>query len=648
MASVGITRSVMRCRYIIALTLLYTLAVLPVHAGEESWPRAWFEPAKTASELGITSFSQSPLLDSRGMPPVADRLPADPVVVVPLDGIGRYGGVVRVTRDEWLTYPNVEGLVAISADLSTPLPNLAESWEVSSDGRSVTITLREGIKWSDGVPLTSDDFVFMFNDLLLNKEYSPVTPQEARGGKVVRISDLVFRYVFVEPNPLVANMLANTANRMYVPSHFYKNFHPAYVDRTELEARIRDRHFVSWMAFVTACRRQLITESADAPTLDSHRIVERTPTLVRLERNPYYFKIDPAGQQLPYIDRIESTQVDNQEIIQTMAATGRLDFSAFHLKTQNIPLLKLGEQTEDIRVLIWNRSAASDVVLQMNYNYPDARLTDVYMDHRFREALSLAINREEMNDIIYFGRGTPSQVTAHPSSSMFDQAFVTAYTRYDPDRARRLLDEMGLMDVDNDALREHRDGTPLVITLEFVDRETPKAISLELVSQYWQAVGIDLRLRLIDNSLQRERALANRMQMTVWQGDRNTDILLPIRAVWWAPVASGWSTVMWNDWARWYSTGGEIGTEPPPELRQLQIWFDQMRTALNPVRRIEFGRKLLKSNAENLWTIGTIGLAPHPVVISRHLRGVPEQGIWGWAHRWTMPYHPATWYFDKP
>lgn len=635
-------------RYITTLALLCTLAILQVHAAEESWPRAWFEPVRTAGELGITQFSQSPLLDSRGLPPVADRLPVDPVVVVPLDEIGRYGGVARVTRDEWLTFPNVEGLVAISANLRTPLPNLAESWDLSPDGRSITLTLREGIKWSDGVPLTSDDFVFLFNDLLLNKEYSPVTPQEARGGKAVRISDRVFRYEFEAPNPLYINLLANAANRMYAPRHFYQNFHPDYVDRTELEDRISARHFVSWMAFITACRQQLITESANAPTLDSHRIVESTPTLVRLERNPYYFKIDPAGQQLPYIDRIESRQVDNHEIIQSLAVTGRLDFSAFHLKTQNIPLLKLGEQTEGIRVLIWNRSVASDVVLQMNYNYPDARLTDLYMDHRFREAMSLAINREEMNDIIYFGRGTPSQVTAHPSSSMFDSGFVTAYTQYDPDRARKLLDEMGLRDVNNDVLREHRDGTPLTITLEFVDRETPKVISLELVSQYWRAVGIDLRLRIIDIGLQRERALANRMQMSAWQGDRNTDILLPVRAVWWAPVSSGWSTVMWNDWARWYSTGGEIGTEPPSEFRQLQVWFYQMRTALDPARRIEFGRKLLTSNAENLWTIGTIGLAPHPVVISQHLRGVPEQGIWGWAHRWTMPYHPATWYFDKP
>ena len=635
-------------RYITTLALLCTLAVLRVHAGEESWPRAWFEPVRTAGELGITQFSQSPMLDSRGLPPVADRLPVDPVVVVPLDEIGRYGGVARVTRDEWLTFPNVEGLVAISADLRTPLPNLAESWDISPDGRTITLTLREGIKWSDGVPLTSDDFVFLFNDLLLNKEYSPVTPQEALGGKAVRISDRVFRYEFEAPNPLYVNMLANAANRMYAPRHFYKNFHPDYVDRTELEDRISARHFVSWMAFITACRQQLITESANAPTLDSHRIVERTPTLVRLERNPYYFKIDPTGQQLPYIDRIESRQVDNHEIIQSLAVTGRLDFSAFHLKTQNIPLLKLGERTEAIRVLIWNRSAASDVALQMNYNYPDARLTDLYMDRRFREAMSLAINREEMNNIIYFGRGTPSQVTAHPSSSMFDPGFVTAYTQYDPDRARQLLDEMGLRDVNNDALREHRDGTPLTITLEFVDRETPKVISLELVSQYWRAVGIDLRLRIIDIGLQRERALANRMQMSAWQGDRNTDILLPVRAVWWAPVSSGWSTVMWNDWARWYSTGGEIGTEPPPEFRQLQVWFDQMRTSLDPARRIEFGRKLLVSNAKNLWTIGTIGLAPHPVVISQHLRGVPEQGVWGWAHRWTMPYHPATWYFDKP
>ena len=615
-------------------------------SAEPEWPRAWFEPARTASELGISAFRQSPLLNDRDLPPVAERLPDDPVVVVPLGEIGRYGGTARITRNDYLTFPNVESPMTISADMRTFLPNLAESWSVSPDGRTITLKLRAGIRWSDGTPLSSDDFLFVFNDLWLNKEYAPVTDRNVAGGRAEKVDDLTFRYVFESPNPLFVNMLAQYGNFLILAKHYYRNFHPGYVDREVLSDRIREMGYISWMAFIDACRRGQIEQSVDAPTLDAHRMIYRSPTLARYERNPYYFKIDPKGNQLPYIDAIESKVVENKEVITAMASSGQLDFSAYELRTQDIPLLKLGERTGAIKVLIWNRLHSSDVIIEPNYNYKDKRLRALYWDRRFRMALSLAINRPEMNEIIYFGRGTPRQVTAHPSSACFVPAFARAYTEYDPVRARALLDEMGLEDVNGDGLREYPDGTPLTITLEFIDWETPKAITLELVANYWREAGIDLRLKVVDANLQSARAQAGDMQMTVWHADRVTDILLPLYPDWWVPRRAGWDMAMWNDWARWYQTGGRLGEEPPAVMKQLQAWADEMRTTMDEDRRITLGKKILASNAKNLWSIGTVGLAPHPVVVTKDLRGVPPKAIWGWDNRWTLSYHPATWYFD--
>lgn len=642
----------MRLTSITAIVMFYAMVtVAPCRATEPDWPSewpdAWFQPAKTASELGISTFSQSPLLDGRGLPPVAERLPDDPVVVVPLKEIGVYGGTARITRDEWLTFPNVESPLTISADMRTFLPNLAQSWSVSPDGRKITLKLRAGIKWSDGTPFTSEDFMFVFNDLWLNKEMSPVTDPNIIGGRAVKIDDLTFRYEFQNSNPLFVNRLAQYGNFLVAPKNYYRNFHPDYVDRQALNDRIRDMGFISWMAFINACRRGLIEQSVDAPTLDAFHIVSSTPMLSRYERNPYYFKVDPTGQQLPYIDAIDSKVVESKEVITAMASTGQLDFASYELRTQDIPLLKLGERTGVIKVYVWKRLHSSDVVIQPNYNYGDERLRALYWDIRFRRALSLAINRQEMNEIIYFGRGTPHQVTAHPSSSYFEPWFARSYTGYEPDRARALLDELELNDVDGDGLREYADGSPLTITLEFIDWETPKEISLELVSSYWREVGIDLRLKIVDSSLQSARAQAGKMQMTVWHADRVTDILFPLQPDWWVPRRSGWDNAMWNDWARWYQTDGRLGEEPPPIMKQLQNWAEEMRLTMDPVRRIEVGKKILATHAENLWTIGTVGLAPHPVVVSKRMRGVPPQAIWGWDNRWTLAYHPATWYFDE-
>lgn len=612
------------------------------------WPQAWFEPAKTARELGIDQFTQSPVLDGLDLPPVEERLPADPVVVVPLEGIGTYGGTARITSNEWLTFPNVESPLTISADMRTLLPNLAESWTVSDDGRTTTLTLREGIRWSDGEPLTSDDFLFVYNDLWLNEEVSPVRDPtiSPHGARAVKVDDRTFRYEFPFPNPLFVNRLAQYGNFLVVAKHYYANFHPDYVDRDHLEQQIREMGFISWMAFIDACRRGLIEESADAPTLDAHRLVERTLTQKRFERNPYYFKVDPTGQQLPYIDAIVSHDVESKELITTMASTGQLDFSAYELRTQDIPLLKLGERTNGIKVHVWTRLHSSDIVIQPNYNHANERLRALYWDVRFRRALSLAINRDEMNEIIYFGRGTPGQVTAHPSSAFFEPRFATAFADYDPDRAIALLDDIGLVDRDGDGLREFPDGTQLTITVEYIDWETPKAINIELVAAYWREIGIDLRQKQVDSSLQTARATAGHMQMTLWHGDHVTDILLPVAPDWWVPRTAGWHNHMWNDWVRWYRTDGRLGAEPPEIMKRLQRWSEELRTTMDETRRNEVGKQILATHAEQLWNIGAVGLAPHPVVVSDRLRGVPPDGIWGWDNRWTLSYHPSTWYFE--
>ncbi|HAO55906.1 MAG TPA: hypothetical protein DCR03_09865 [Gammaproteobacteria bacterium] len=193
---------------------------------------------------------------------------------------------------------------------------------------------------------------------------------------------------------------------------------------------------------------------------------------------------------------------------------------------------------------------------------------------------------------------------------------------------------------------EYPDGSPLVITMEFLDFETPKGITMELVSSYWRAVGIDMRLKLVDRALQSARAQGGEMQMTLWHADFTSDILFPIIPRWWAPVYIGWDHTMWNDWVRFYRTNGRLGTEPPPTMRRLQDLADVMRTSVNKEQRIAAGKEILATAAENVWTFGTVGLAPHPVVISSRLKNVIPDGIWGWDNRWTLSYHPSTWYFD--
>ena len=459
------------------------------------WPAEWYQPPKTASELGITRFAQSPYLDDRDLPPVQERLPGDPVVIQPYESIGKYGGTARIPIwDSWQFF-NWEHALTLSADMRNVLPNLAESWSLSEDGRVTTVRLRPGIKWSDGVPLTADDFWFRLVHVWMDPEMSPITYRLVQGCEFVKIDDLTFEYRFPEPNPMFANFFAQYGSHFVDPMHFFKQYHPAFRDREELAAVVEEKGFVTWMAMYGAYRGWGNEEAVRVPTLRAYKVVQRTPTKMRLERNPYYFKIDPAGNQLPYIDAIDSIiLLENSPMIAFQAATGQLDFAAFALKTQDIPLLKLGEVKGLNKVHIWHRVHVSDVAIQPNYNYDDPKYRDLLWgkgERRFIRALSHAIDREQMNEVIYFGRGVPSQVTAHPSSRWHEDRFAQAHIRYDPDYARALLDELGLHDTDGDGLREYADGSRLTITFEYLDFETPKEITMELVRDYWREVGID-------------------------------------------------------------------------------------------------------------------------------------------------------------
>ena len=616
-------------------------------AQNTSGPQAWFEAPATASQLGISVFKQSPILDRALLPPVEQRLPADPVVSVPLSGVGKYGGTARIMSIDAVVFYNAEGLVTISADHKTILPNLAKSWQYSEDGRTLTVKLRRGLKWSDGHAVTAADCLFMMNDLQLNVDYQPVTPLILSGLKLRALDDWTLVYEFEKPSPLFINYMAQIPEFFIAPKHYFSQFHPKYTDADEVAERVRSMGFINWSTFTQANLRLRIEASVDQPTLRAFRPTRFTPSQNVFERNPYYFKIDPAGQQLPYIDAIEAEVVSDGAVAVAKASTGQLDFAAFTMPTQDIPLLKLGEQANGIKVNIWRRLHGSDLTIQPNYNHANKKLRTLYWDVRFRRALSIAINRQEMNEIIYFGRGVPRQVTVIPSSDYFEAEFATAYTQFDPVTANKLLDELQLRDIDGDGYREYADGSKLTITVEYVDTETPKQISMELVTSYWKAVGVDIRLKLIDRGLQYARAVAGEMEMTVWHADRTTDILFPITPDFWVPRVIAASTSMWNEWSRWYTTDGRLGEVPPDNVRQLQLWADEMSTTMDQELRITLGKNILAANAENIWSIGTIGLAPHPVVVSGRLKNVVEQGIWGWDTRWTLPYHPATWYLAQ-
>ena len=615
-----------------------------------AWPASWFEPPGTASQIGLTRFRQSPELDDAvaagELPPVEQRLPDDPIVAEPIDGIGTYGGTASIFEAGLTLLNPPGGAFRVGPQLQLNLPNYAGSAEFSDGGRVLTIYLRPGVRWSDGHPLTADDFEFDLVHIENNNQLTPVVTPMLQGAWITKHGPHRFSYHFPEPQPLFLKKLAHSGDNYLAPAHFLKRYHPAFTDLEQLTAEAEELGVEDWRKYfevVNSTRDLLVFHR---PVTSPYMVISKTSTRSRFQRNPYYPKVDPEGSQLPYIDYIETQKVDSAEMMAAKASTGQVTFAGRQFMTADIPLFKRFEGEKGFSTYIWPRPYGSDVVFQMNLTHPDERKRRVFQDVRFRRAMSLAIDRDEINDIVYFGRAVPRQLTVVPSSRYYEPEFARAYADFDPDEASRLFDEIGLLDVDGDGVREGPDGEALNITLEYSLGETPKQPTVELVTAHWREVGIQVNRKQIQGGLQSTRANAGLMDMSIWHADRNADILFPIEPFWYVPMHNGQEPLLFSRWARWYLSRGEEGWEPPPDIKQLIDWWEILRRTADMDERIAMGKNILRSQAENVWSIGVIGLGPHPVVVHERLKNVPRHGYWGWDSRWSWPYYPETWYLE--
>jgi len=660
--------------YISLVSLIVTLALLvsiiPISFAQKMpSPSQYNSPLEYQRATGkrITKFNEAPMLaelvKAGKLPPVEKRLPSEPLVIVPVEEVGQYGGTAKVFSNSLTGYGEAEcligfeGIVKLGPDATSVVPNIAKSWKFTDGGKTLTLYLRKGIKWSDGEPFTADDIMFWWEDVVLNDELTPVKPKEwMPGGKLMtveKVDDYTVRLHFAVPHPFAIFYLAHwqgVGGNFYLPKHYLKKYHPKYTPIEELNAQAKKEGFNYWYQLFG--KHSVFAggggAGADpgAPTLQSFMVTKKGTDFIIAERNPYYWKVDTAGNQLPYIDKIQVSVVSDTEMMNMKAVSGEADFAGLQTTLENYTLYKENEEKGNYRVLVWQRVQGTDVAYQCNLTYKDDLvLRNIFRDVRFRRALSLAINRDEINQALYHGMATPRQACPIPSSPYFEEQFANAYIKYDPQEANRLLDEMGLKR-GPDGYRLRPDGKRLEITLEYVQMETPKRQTTELVQHYWDAIGIKVAVKEITGELQSTRAQANLIQMGLWHADR-CGFLFPLEPFWWVPMRFGWENTWSPLWAQWYVTGGKAGEEPPKELKRLLQLWEKMKTTTSEKERIRLGKEILKSNAENLWTIGTVGLAPQPVIVRSTLRNIPEKVSIGWDTLWTYPYNPCQFFFKQ-
>ena len=565
------------------------------------------------------------------LPPVKRRLPDKPVVVKPVRSIGRYGGTWRrisignrdIQLDSRMGY---EPLVRWDRAARNVVPGLAAGWDIRDGGRTYVFRLREGLKWSDGHPFTSEDFLFFYEDILCNKELSPVFPSWlVIGDEPVKIAapdpwTVVFR--FAKPHGLFLEILAYRGNSIVAPKHYLRQFHARYSDETELVARARSRGFDMWRQLYW--RQANWNENPDLPTWKPFKIVVPPPgTRMVAERNPYYWKVDPAGNQLPYIDRVAYMNAQNNEIVTIKAIAGEVDFQARRVDSTNYAVFMQNRKRGGYRVL--RNPSPSTVCLFINQHSKDASIRGLLKDRRFRIALSLAVDRKELIFLMYSGMAVASRGVASPYDPYYLPEFDEKYLDYDPDRANALLDEAGL-ERGPDGMRRLPDGRPFRRILHVYPAEAGTSSDLwQLVADYFREVGLDFIVKV-------DAVYLSVMQICNGNSDfwaySQTGVHWVLDPVWFVPWQS--NSYFAPLYGRYRATGGKGGVKPPPELQRLVDWYVELRSVVGDERRrLEIGHNILRQWAEECYVIG-ICRNDLLTIVSNRFKNVPDEIIHDW------------------
>ncbi len=623
-----------------------------------------------------TSFSEAPSLAERvaagDLPPVEERLPSEPLVLQPLDAIGNYGGTWRrgfigpsdgengnrINASDKLLFWDFTGTEIV--------PSAAKDWEMSEDGRTVTVFLREGMRWSDGAPFTSNDFVFWFQDLYGNTDLvpTPIADMAVNGkqGRVVAIDETTVQFQFDDPNFLFVDLLAGdtligggqsvrqAAGQTfgaYAPAHYLAQFLPQNSSLEEVNAMAEAEGFDDWVQLMHFKKDWQL--NPELPRIGPWVTVRpiNTPTWV-MERNPYYWAVDTEGNQLPYIDQIVMTLAEDTQVLNLRAVAGEYDLQERHIDLGNLPVILENQEKSDYTVHLDLAFNGSDTTLQVNQSYDDdPEIAKWLKNADFRRALSLGIDRDQLNETFWLGVGIPgSAVPAESSPFNPGPEYRDLWSVHDPDKANAMLDEIGLAKLDGEGFRVRTDnGERLRIEVQAVKAFLPWPQQAEMIAQQWKDIGIQADVREFERGQAMGRTRENKHQIFVWtNGGTELLYLFPRHAI---PVDPT-EAFMGPLYANWFSSNGAQGVEPD-DPKMLEI-FELFRSASGQreEERFKTAQEIWKIVIDQQYGIGTVGQSPALMgvrIASNKLGNIPSRVCIAQHCRTPGGSHPETWFY---
>ena len=608
------------------------------------------------------AFKEAPSLAERvsagELPSLAERLPGTPFVVATTDerSIGKYGGSLTtlVTRSKDTRLMTVYGyarLVGYDEELSIR-PDILEKVEVE-DGRRFTFFLRKGHRWSDGHPFTTEDFRYYWEEVAQNTDLAPTGPPITMRvndelALVEIIDEWTIRYSWSSPNPFFLPALAGARPLfIYRPAHYLKRFHAKFRDAAEIDAEAQERGFRNWAELHNRLDNLYRFDNPDLPTLQPWMNTTAPPSTRFVGmRNPYFHRVDTEGNQLPYIDELILSVVA-PALVPAKSGSGEAELQARGLNFMDYTFLKENEQRSGYSVKLWRTVRGSQLALYPNLNASDETWRALMRDVRFRRALSLAVDREEINAVIYFGLATEGSNGVLPDSPLFDEERFLAWAEYDPDLAEELLEELGMTEFNEDDVRLMPNGEPLEIIVETAGENTEEVDVLELIHDAWMNIGVKLYTKPSQREVLRRRIFSGEAIMAMWFGYENGVPTAEMSPEEFVPARQ--HSYHWPKWGQYEETSGASG-EPVDmaEGEELMALYNAWISAESKAERAEIWEKILDIHAEQVFTIGTVAQVPQPVLTANGLMNVPEEGIFNWDPGAQFGiYHLDAFYWDR-
>lgn len=556
------------------------------------------------------------------LPPLKDRLPVNPLVIKPVEKVGKYGGdwnmalVGGGSLSMLFRYQTYEPLVRYTPDWTGVTPNVAESFEGNADSTVYTIRLRKGMKWSDGHPYTTADVKFWYDTVLTDKRVAASGQghwkTNGKPAKLEIVDEQTFKVIFESPNGLFALLTAwaNNDHTTRCPKHYLEQYHIDYNPKADEAAKARG--FDSWIAAFQSLSgfqndNTFYQNSSKKPTLNAWMFTvapgENTERAIAV-RNPYYWKVDTSGNQLPYMERIVYQMVADPQVLLLKTMQGEIDFMDQYIATPNNKVVLYDARQKgnfDFYTLTSTEANVMNFILNLNHN--DEVKRKLFRMKDFRAALSLSLDRQMLIDAVLVGQGAPAQPSIKEGDPLYNEQLAKQYTEYDVAKANAMLDKI-VPKRDSQNFRLDEKGRRLTIIFE-IDQSRSVFLDLfQLVIPMFQAVGIDAQMRTMDRSLWETRVRMGRdFDATAHQFGANGGVAAMLDPRYYVPTDS--NAMYAPAWQLWYLDPKNANAEePPPETKAQLALYDKLKTLSDPAAQREVMKQILQGAADIFYVFG--------------------------------------------